>query len=95
MTKNTAKNKPSGIRAKHVRRWRGGGATEGTLLRLDAEGLIQDSQEKRNTCCPGAAAAAMAAGKKLGAKKGILVNYITSYDIRPDSSFVGYAGVVF
>ena len=33
--------------------------------------------------------------KKLGAKKGKLIKYATSYDVYPDSSFVTYAGVVF
>ena len=33
--------------------------------------------------------------KKLGAKKGNLVSYKTSYDVHPDSSFVSYAGIVF
>jgi len=33
--------------------------------------------------------------KKLGAKKGKLIKYATSYDVHPDSSFVTYAGIVF
>ncbi len=33
--------------------------------------------------------------KKLGAKKGKLIKYATSYDVYPDSSFVTYAGIVF
>jgi AmmeMemoRadiSam system protein B len=33
--------------------------------------------------------------KKLGAKRGSLVDYKTSYDVHPDSSFVSYAGIVF
>jgi len=31
----------------------------------------------------------------LGAKKGEKLTYTTSYDIRPNSSFVGYVGIVF
>lgn len=33
--------------------------------------------------------------KKLGAKKGEIIKYATSYDVHPDSSFVTYAGIVF
>jgi AmmeMemoRadiSam system protein B len=33
--------------------------------------------------------------KKLGAKKGNLIKYKTSYDVHPDSSFVSYVGIVF
>ncbi|MBN2323714.1 MAG: AmmeMemoRadiSam system protein B, partial [Spirochaetes bacterium] len=48
-----------------------------------------------NACCPGAVCAAIGAVKAGGVKKGVLVTYTTSYDVRPDSSFVGYAGVVY
>ena len=48
-----------------------------------------------NACCSGAVAAAVAAVKKMGAVKGERLIYTTSYDVRPDSSFVGYVGVVF
>jgi len=33
--------------------------------------------------------------KKIGAKKGNLISYKTSYDVHPNSSFVSYAGIVF
>ncbi len=48
-----------------------------------------------NACCGGAAAAAIATAKVLGANKGNKLVYTTSYDIRPDTSFVGYVGIVF
>jgi MEMO1 family protein len=48
-----------------------------------------------NACCSGAAATAIVAAKKLGAVGGEKLVYATSYDIRPDSSFVGYVGIVF
>jgi hypothetical protein len=63
--------------------------------RLDAKGLIDEALENANACCPGAAAAALRCGQKLGATNGELLVYSTSADIRPDVSFVGYAGIVF
>jgi AmmeMemoRadiSam system protein B len=65
------------------------------MIAMDAEGVIAESLRSQNACCSGAAATAIAAAKKFGARKGELVSYTTSYDIRPDSSFVGYVGIVF
>ena len=62
---------------------------------MDAEGVIHESLQNRNACCSGAVASAIAAARKLGAAKGEKLIYSTSYDIRPDSSFVGYVGLVF
>ena len=65
------------------------------FLNIDPLEIIQKATAMKNACCPGSAAAAVAGVKKLGAKKGVLVQYTTSYDIHPDSSFVGYAGVIY
>ena len=65
------------------------------MLKMDGKGVIEESLANQNACCSGAAGAAIAAAKKLGAKRGEKIVYSTSYDIRPDSSFVGYAGIVF
>jgi AmmeMemoRadiSam system protein B len=65
------------------------------MLQLKAEELIQESLRNGNACCSGAAATTIAAVKELGGRQGDLVDYFTSYDIRPDASFVGYAGIVF
>ena len=65
------------------------------MLQMDAEGVVHESLKSRNACCSGAAAAAIAVAKRLGAKKGEKLTYTTSYDIRPNSSFVGYVGIVF
>jgi AmmeMemoRadiSam system protein B len=65
------------------------------ILKMNPEGVIQESVINRNACCAGAVAAAIAASKKLGAERGMELFYTTSYDIRPDSSFVGYTGIVF
>jgi AmmeMemoRadiSam system protein B len=65
------------------------------VLKMDAEGVIHESLKNQNSCCSGAVAAAIAAAKKLGASRGEKLLYATSYDVRPDSSFVGYVGVIF
>ena len=72
------------------------------MLRLDAEGALPEAHEHSNACGPGAIAATLAAARQLGAKRGCLVRYTTSYDVmledtgRADASMaVGYAGIVF
>ncbi|MBN2125458.1 MAG: AmmeMemoRadiSam system protein B [Deltaproteobacteria bacterium] len=65
------------------------------MVQLDAEGVIHESLRNYNACCSGAVAAAIAAVKGLGAKQGRTLTYATSYDIRPDTSFVGYVGILF
>jgi AmmeMemoRadiSam system protein B len=62
---------------------------------MDGEGTITESLKNNNACCSGAAGAAIEAAKTLGAKKASKISYSTSYDIRPNSSFVGYVGVIF
>jgi AmmeMemoRadiSam system protein B len=64
-------------------------------LRMDAEGLLKHALENDSACSAGAAVSAMATSKALGAEKGILLDYYTSYDIMPDDSFVGYAGIIY
>lgn len=59
------------------------------------EEVIQEALKNSNACCSGAAAAAISATRELGAKSGKILAYSTSYDVRADSSFVGYVGVVF
>jgi len=65
------------------------------ILAIDPEGIISESLKSSNACCAGAVAAAVAALKKMGAVKGEKLIYKTSYDVMPNDSFVGYAGIVF
>jgi hypothetical protein len=65
------------------------------ILEMDGEGVIQESRKNQNACCSGAVGAAIAATSELGAHSAEKILYSTSYDVRPDSSFVGYVGVVF
>ncbi|MDL2269515.1 AmmeMemoRadiSam system protein B [Desulfosarcina sp. OttesenSCG-928-A07] len=65
------------------------------MARMDPVAVLQEGIHHANACCSGAAAAAIAAGKAMGADLATTVAYATSYDKRPDDSFVGYAGMLF
>ncbi len=64
-------------------------------LHLDAVGVLKAAADDQSSCSAGATAAAISAAQTQGAAKALLVDYYTSYDIRPDTSFVGYAGILF
>jgi AmmeMemoRadiSam system protein B len=65
------------------------------IVRMDSEGVIHEALRNHNACCSGAVAAAVAAATRLGARRAETLVYSTSYDVRPDQSFVGYVGAVF
>jgi MEMO1 family protein len=65
------------------------------ILGMNPAGVIHESLKSHNACCSGAAATAIAAARRLGARRAEKLAYATSYDVRPDHSFVGYVGVVF
>jgi AmmeMemoRadiSam system protein B len=65
------------------------------FLRAEPEKVIETALASQNACCSGAAAAAIAGVRKGGVRLGRLIAYTTSYDRHPDSSFVGYAGVLY
>jgi len=65
------------------------------ILSMDAKGVIDEALKNYNACCGGAVAAAISAVKQIGAGTASKLIYSTSYDVRPDSSFVGYTGIVF
>ncbi|MCX5862676.1 MAG: AmmeMemoRadiSam system protein B [Desulfomonile sp.] len=64
-------------------------------LVMDAPGLLRDSHVRNNTCSAGPIASVIASELKRGVRSGFLVDYYTSYDVTPSSSFVGYAGIVY
>ncbi|MFH1117858.1 MAG: AmmeMemoRadiSam system protein B [Pseudomonadota bacterium] len=64
-------------------------------LAMDAQGLLDDAGFRHNTCSAGPIASVVTSVSRRGAKHGRLIEYYTSYDIMPNSSFVGYAGIVF
>ncbi len=65
------------------------------MLEMDPERIVKEGLSNQNACCSGAAAAAVSAGKRLGAKRARLLSYATSHDKSPGESFVGYVGIVF
>ena len=65
------------------------------MTALDAAGLREEALRRHNACCMGAASTAVHLAKLLGAAKGEVLDYYTSYDVSPNASFVGYAGIVF
>jgi len=65
------------------------------MLEMNPGKVIKEALSNDNACCAGAAATAISAAKELGAARAELVTYITSYDISPADSFVGYAGIIF
>lgn len=68
---------------------------------LEPQRLLADAIENGNACGPGAAAATIAAARKLGAAKGILLAHTNSNEImlrqmgRAGHDSVGYAAIVF
>lgn len=66
-----------------------------TITSMDGEEIVREGNSKKNMCCPGAAAAAATVSKLLGAKKGVEVEYASSYSQSPGDSFVGYSGILF
>ncbi len=65
------------------------------MMSMDTSAIISQGLENHNICCSGAAAAATAAAKRLGAVKCLEIGYTTSYEKSPGDSFVGYAGLLF
>ena len=64
-------------------------------VKMDAKGLLDHALKNSSACSAGAAASVIATCEALGSKKGILLDYYTSYDVMRDDSFVGYAGIVY
>jgi hypothetical protein len=60
--------------------------------------IREEAERNGNACGPGALSATVAAARVMGADKGYLLEYTTSYDVMPEGEFqmaVGYAGIVF
>jgi len=67
-------------------------------LNLESEAIVEEARSHYNSCGSGALAATIAAAGALGAKKGVLLEYTTSFNVSPEPEFyraVGYAGMVF
>ncbi|MEW6348820.1 MAG: AmmeMemoRadiSam system protein B [Thermodesulfobacteriota bacterium] len=64
-------------------------------LAMDAAGVIKDARTRKNTCSAGPIASVIVSAGRHGVESGTLLEYYTSYDIAPNSSFVGYAAILF
>jgi len=65
------------------------------LLKIQGDESIEYAIKNKAACSSGAAFGALTAAKIKGVKNGTLIGYSTSYDKHKDSSFVGYAGIIF
>ncbi len=65
------------------------------LLALDVGETLSRARRERSACSAGGAAAAMAYARARGVSSGTLVGYMTSWDVQPGESFVGYAGILY
>ena len=66
-----------------------------SMLDLDVEAALERARRERSACSIGGAAAAMRFARESGARAGELVGYMTSSDVVPGTSFVGYAGILY
>ncbi len=67
-------------------------------LNMKSSEIRKEAEKSRNACGPGALAATVSAAGAMGAEKGYLIEYRTSYDVMPEGEFemaVGYAGIAF
>jgi AmmeMemoRadiSam system protein B len=72
------------------------------MVALDADAVVAEAHTHTNACGAGAVAATLAAARVLGAERGHIVQYTTSFDVmrertgRTDAeAAVGYGGVIF
>jgi AmmeMemoRadiSam system protein B len=65
------------------------------LLSLKAREALEHARENHSSCSAGGAVAALSFARASGSSGGELLRYMTSYDVFPSESFVGYAGIVF
>ncbi len=65
------------------------------LVRMDFEAALTRALHERSACSAGGALAAMTYARHNGVQEGELVRYMTSYDVYPAQSFVGYAGILY
>jgi hypothetical protein len=65
------------------------------MVKMDTNKIIAQGLDHKNMCCAGAVAATVAACKKKGAVKAVVLDYATSFERSPSDSFVGYAGLVY
>ena len=65
------------------------------MVEMDVDAILDQGLKNHSLCCSGAAAAAVAAARAMGALRGVVHDYTTSYEQSPGQSFVGYSGILF
>lgn len=66
-----------------------------SILGFDMEAAVDRAMVERSACSAGGAIAAMSYARARGAASASLIGYMTSFDVHPAESFVGYAGILF
>ncbi len=66
-----------------------------SVLGMDVGSALDRALQERSACSAGGAIAAMGFARAMGATRGELIRYMTSFEVHPAESFVGYAGIVF
>ena len=66
-----------------------------SLLSMHPEFALDHAGRNQSACSAGGAVAALSFAREMGVSRGELIRYLTSYDIYPNESFVGYAGIIY
>jgi MEMO1 family protein len=64
-------------------------------LDMKSVDILREAPIRQNTCSAGPIASIIEIARLFGVTKGTLIDYYTSYDVMPGSSFVGYASIVY
>ncbi len=69
------------------------------ILKIKSDQIVEEAATHQNACGSGAVAATISVVKEMGVNRGFLLEYTTSYDVKPNGCTfemgVGYAGVIF
>jgi MEMO1 family protein len=66
-----------------------------SLCAMDFDAALDRALQERSACSVGGALAALSFARAKGIQKGTLLRYMTSHDVHPAESFVGYAGIIY
>lgn len=66
-----------------------------SIVECNFSEAIDRALRESSACSAGGALAACSYAKSIGIRRGVLVSYMTSNDVIPSDSFVGYAGIVY
>jgi MEMO1 family protein len=65
------------------------------VLAMDFDLALERAARERSACSAGGALVAMSFARECGIQQGSLVRYMTSFEVHPGESFVGYAGILY